>query len=281
MLKVLKSGFYASIQDKGRSGFASVGVPVSGVMDTYSSDLANSILNNPLDLAVLEITFGNCEFQFLKKTIICISGADFSAKLNGIIINLNSKIIIQPNDILSFGKMNFGARTYVAVKHGFLSEKRLKSRSYFKNITKDFIIRKNDLIAYTDFKLSLTLTNTSVKINQNHFRTPILECFKGPEFDKLNQNQRYKLLHQEFTISMDNSRMGYKLEEVLENNLPQILTSAVFPGTVQLTPSGKMIILMRDCQVTGGYPRVLQFSEESINRLGQKSTGAKIQFVIN
>ena len=45
MLKVLKSGFYCSIQDKGRSGFASVGVPVSGVMDTYSSDLANSILN--------------------------------------------------------------------------------------------------------------------------------------------------------------------------------------------------------------------------------------------
>ena len=47
-------------------------------------------------------------------------------------------------------------------------------------------------------------------------------------FDKLNQNQRYKLLNQEFTISMDNSRMGYKLQEILENNLPQILTSVVF-----------------------------------------------------
>jgi allophanate hydrolase subunit 2 len=70
------------------------------------------------------------------------------------------------------------------------------------------------------------------------------------------------------------------LNETIPNTLPSILTSAVLPGTVQLTPSGKLIILMRDCQVTGGYPRVLQVSEESINRLSQKITGDKIQFVL-
>jgi len=61
--------------------------------------------------------------------------------------------------------------------------------------------------------------------------------------------------------------MGYKLNEIVENNIPSILTSAVLPGTLQLTPSGKLIVLMRDCQVTGGYPRVLQVSEEPIHRL--------------
>ena len=74
--------------------------------------------------------------------------------------------------------------------------------------------------------------------------------------------------------------MGYKLNEVLENNISSILTSAVLPGTVQLTPSGKLIVLMRDCPVTGGYPRILQISEKGINKLSQKSTGNRFKFVL-
>ena len=66
----------------------------------------------------------------------------------------------------------------------------------------------------------------------------------------------------------------------LENNLKPIITSLVLPGTVQLTPSGKLIVLMRDCQTTGGYPRVLQLKESSIDILSQKLTGNNIHFVI-
>ena len=57
-----------------------------------------------------------------------------------------------------------------------------------------------------------------------------------------------------------------------------MLTSSVLPGTVQLTPSGKLIILMRDCGVTGGYPRILQLTETSINRLSQKTTNDTFKF---
>ena len=129
MLKVLKAGFYASIQDKGRIGFASKGVPVSGVMDSLSAKIANNILNNKESDAVLEITFGGCKLQFLTVTSICISGADFSVKINDKLIKLNSRIQIKQNDVLSFGSINFGARIYLAVKGGFQSEIILKSRS--------------------------------------------------------------------------------------------------------------------------------------------------------
>ena len=279
MLKVLKSGFYSSIQDKGRIGFGSIGVPVSGVMDSYASDLANTILDNNLEDAVLEITFGNCEFQFLKQTIICISGADFSAKLNGEFINLNTRIAIHQNDILSFGKINFGARTYLAVKGGFLSEEKLKSRSYFKNITKDFIIKKNDEIPFADCYVQFSSSKSAIKVNDSHFNTQIVECNKGPEFELLSLYQQKQLV-QIFTISKDNNRMGYRLVESIINKLPQILTSAVLLGTVQLTPSGKLIVLMRDCQVTGGYPRILQLTENAVNILAQKSTYDKFKFVL-
>ena len=72
--------------------------------------------------------------------------------------------------------------------------------------------------------------------------------------------------------------MAYQLNELLANEIEPIITSHVLPGTVQLTPSGKLIILMRDAQTTGGYPRVLQLSEDAINKLSQKYTGDHIHF---
>ena len=75
--------------------------------------------------------------------------------------------------------------------------------------------------------------------------------------------------------------MAYQLKEPLENNLDAIITSAVLPGTVQLTPSGKLIVLMRDCQTTGGYPRVLQLKESAIDVLAQKYTDNIVTFSLN
>jgi allophanate hydrolase subunit 2 len=48
--------------------------------------------------------------------------------------------------------------------------------------------------------------------------------------------------------------MGIQLTELLENKLPELPTNPVFPGTVQLTSGGKLVILLQDAQVTGGYP---------------------------
>ena len=134
------------------------------------------------------------------------------------------------------------------------------------------------IIPYSIFLGDFKTSNTSVKIDENHFNSKIITCFKGPEFFLLNKHQQEQLLTQNFSISKDNNRMGYKLEEVLENNLAQILTSSVMPGTVQLTPSGTLIVLMRDCQVTGGYPRVLQLTEASINAFAQEKSSNTFLF---
>lgn len=280
MIKVLKAGFYASIQDKGRQGFASVGVPVSGVMDTYAADLANSILDNSLESAVLEITFGGTQLQFLTDTFICISGGDFTPKINQKSILMNARIQVSKNDILSFGKINFGVRCYLAVKEGFKTDKILESRSFYQNITNSSVIQKNEILPINKIKNHLKSTNTSIKVLKHHYNTQEINCFKGPEFDLLNKDQKEQLIDKLFTISNDNNRMGYRLNETIQNNLSSILTTAVLPGTVQLTPSGKIIVLMRDCQVTGGYPRILQLTEKAINILSQKTTNNSLKFSI-
>ena len=105
-----------------------------------------------------------------------------------------------------------------------------------------------------------------------------MEVFKGPEFEYLTLEQQAQLFNNKLTISNLNNRMAYQFKEPLKNNLNPIITSQVLPGTVQLTPSGNLIVLMRDCQTTGGYPRILQLKETSINVLSQKMTGQTLQF---
>lgn len=280
MIKVISQGIYASIQDMGRYGFANVGVPPAGVMDQNSAKLANLILNNNINDALLEVALGRNSFQFLKDTVICICGADLNATLNSIELNLNHPIIVKKDSILKFGNPNYGARAYVGVKGGFLNKKVLKSRSFFKDVTKKYILKNDDEILYPQINPIDLQSFSAIKIEEKHFYNSIIEVYKGPEYVLLNETQRRQLESIEFTISKDNSRMGYKLIETIENNLESILTSAVMPGTVQLTPSGKLIVLMRDCQVTGGYPRVLQLTSNSINILAQKTTNHNFKFKI-
>lgn len=278
MVKVVKPGFYTTIQDLGRFGYQDYGVPVSGAMDHYSARFANALLNNDKNDAVLEITMTGPNLEFLCHTSICISGADMSPMLNDLSIKLNTITVVKPNDILSFGKLNQGFRGYLAVSGGFQTELKLKSRSMFKNITTKFKIETNDSLAVNESRQNETNKNAILKYNSKIFDSNCLEVFKGPEFELLSSLQQNQLFLQNFTISNLNDRMAYQLKELFKNDLKSIITSPVLPGTVQLTPSGNLIILMRDCQTTGGYPRILQLKEAALNVLSQKYSGQKIQF---
>jgi len=265
MVRVIKSGFYTTIQDLGRVGYQDYGVPISGAMDQYSAQFANALLNNDKNDAVLEITMTGPTLEFHCHASICISGADMSPKLNDSNIKLNTAIVVKPNDIVSFGKLNCGFRSYLAVYGGFQTEVKLKSRSMYKSITDKFKIEANDDLAVNESEHNESNKNAILKYNSKIFNSNSLEVFKGPEFELLTPHQQDQLTRQEFTISSLNDRMAYQLKELFKNNLKSIITSPVLPGTVQLTPSGNLIILMRDCQTTGGYPRILQLKETAIN----------------
>ena len=280
MINVLSAGFFTTVQDLGRMGFKDIGVPVSGAMDLFSATLANRILNNNDNDAVLEITFGGCKLQFLAPTVICISGADTSAVLNTNKIALHTAIQVQTDDVLEFGKPAYGIRSYLAVKGGFQTEVVLKSRSFYKEITASYLLQKGDMLPVAAMAIKESISFSSVKVTEEHLSAKYLEAYPGPEYEWLSQKQQEKLHRLQFTISNDNNRMGYRLKEPIDNTLATMLTSAVLPGTVQLTPSGTLIVLMRDCQVTGGYPRILQLTDDAIDKLAQKTTHHTFQFKI-
>ena len=273
MLKVVKAGFYTTIQDSGRFGYREYGVPVSGAMDSYSFEFANMLLGNRKGDAVLEITMVGGTFQFLKPTLIVVSGATMKLELNNHSIEQNKIIEIKENDILKFKKPTKGFRAYLAIRGGFKSKQVLGSRSQYQPVTEGNKVNSGDLIAYDDYNKDFIEQNAIVKYDDAQLFSNIVEAFPGPEFHRLTAAQKSNLINKPFQVSKYNNRMAYQLIPLVNNKLDTIITSPVMPGTVQLTPNGNLIVLMRDCQTTGGYPRVLQLTERAINTIAQKKVG--------
>lgn len=276
MLKVLKSGFFVTIQDLGRFGYRDIGVPVSGAMDAISVKKANLLLENDPNDAVMEITMTGPTLQFEEPTYICLSGAHIAATLNNQPVENYQVVKVNKGDILSYGRLDDGFRAYLAVKGGFQTEMVLGSRSQFVPVTLKKRLKDGDEVNYGEIH-SYDPIISEVKIEE-HFHKDYLEVHKGPEFSLLSDEQWAEVFSKTFTVSKENNRMAYQLSELITGHSHSMLTSGTLPGTVQFTPAGRLIILMKDGQTTGGYPRILQLSEDSICTLAQKKLGDKLTF---
>lgn len=276
MLKVIKAGFYTTVQDLGRFGYRDKGVPVSGVMDVHSCRRTNVILGNAPNCSVLEITMTGPVLEFTADTYIAFGGANFNISLNGKSVTNYKAYKIIKGDVVTYNSLIDGFRGYLAIKNGFKSDEVLGSQSYYKPITAIGNLKDNSSLAYdkiTNFD-NLDVEYKSLNIIKNN----TIKVFKGPEYEILNDSHLGQIFFKNFSVAKENNRMAFQLKETIASHNSSILTSATLPGTVQLTPAGKLIILMKDGQTTGGYPRILQLSEESIAILAQKRTADKLRF---
>ncbi|GGW32403.1 biotin-dependent carboxyltransferase family protein [Arenibacter certesii] len=278
MLKILKPGFFTTVQDCGRFGYRDKGVPVSGVMDSYAGAKVNALLENEESAAVLEITMTGPTLEFQADTFIALGGAEMTATLNNTPVSNYKVIKVKKGDVLSYGKLESGFRAYLGIKNGFTTSLLLGSRSFFFPVTERNSIKSLESLPYSpvkefapkisEMKVDADLDNASLKV------------YRGPEFEELTDRQLGELFSKEFSVAKENNRMAYQLNETIEGSNLSMLTSATLPGTVQLTPSGKLIILMKDGQTTGGYPRILQLADKSIDILAQKRSGDSIRFTL-
>jgi allophanate hydrolase subunit 2 len=188
-------------------------------------------------------------------------------------IKMYESINVKLGDTLKINNTKDGARCYLAISGGIDVKSIFGSKSSLRNISESYYLRKGD-----EIKISNNSNNKILKKNKLKFKlNRSMEVFEGPEFDLLSIKVKKMVLKNEFTIRT-NSRMAYNLEEKVQIGIKSIISSPVMPGTVQLTPSGKMIILHRDCQTTGGYPRILQLNKSSLNHLSQIKSNEKIKF---
>ena len=278
MIEVLSGGLYTSIQDIGRFGFRRNGVPLSGVMDGYSARLANRLVGNSKEEAVMEITHIGPVLHFKCKTEIAITGAGFTPTLNNFKVALNTRTYVPENSILKFGSPGYGLRAYLSVSAGFISEKKLGSYSQYHGITRKETIEKGDLLSLSPSEGVPIKITASVKVPRSHFSSESIEVFAGPDYHLLPKEIQQKIVEAKVSVSSESNRMAYLLSGWEDFSAKGIITAPVQPGTVQLTPSGQCIVLMRDAQTTGGYSRVFQLTESAINIMSQKLAGTPLQF---
>ena len=117
-------------------------------------------------------------------------------------IQLNKMILVKPNDILSFGKLNHGFRCYLAVFGGFRTETVMKSRSMNQNITKQIMLQKNDELKISNSITSNLKHHASIKFEASYIELSDIKVFKGPEFEFLTKSQQNEL----FSKFLNNSR---------------------------------------------------------------------------
>jgi len=274
--EILQPGLYSSIQDLGRYGYREFGVPTSGAMDRQAAKVANLLLKNEPDAAVIEITLQGPKMAFSGAVQIVITGAQLSPELDGGALQNNQVMQVSAGQVLSFGRRKCGYRAYLAIKGGFQTYAVLGSRSWCDGVTPHSRLEKGVKLPFLESKREPVSKFSSVKVDE-HITSGVLEAFRGPEFDLLQPSEKEALQKWHFSAAKESNRMGIQFQEKMENNLNPILTGPVLPGTVQLTPSGTLIALMRDGQTTGGYPRILQLTETGINTLAQKMPGEKLR----
>ena len=156
-IRILKQGLFDTLQDEGRYGYQHLGINPGGAMDTVAASVANILVGNELNESVIEMHFPAPVILFEKETVICITGADFTPKINKKNVPLNQPIAVVKNTELQFEQKVSGARSYLSFLHNIDLDKWLSS--YSTNLTasaggfKGRALKKGDLLDFkSDFK---------------------------------------------------------------------------------------------------------------------------------
>ncbi|OMP68100.1 5-oxoprolinase subunit C family protein [Domibacillus epiphyticus] len=300
-IKVIRPGLLASIQDLGRYGFQKYGVIVSGAMDSYALRIANLLIGNQEGEAAIEVTLMGTSLQFEEDSLIAITGGNLSPKIEGEAVPLWRPVLIKKGSILQFTASQSGCRAYVTVAGGFDIPQIMESKStYLRGGIGGFkgrSLQAGDVLPFQEktkasaplfARLKQNLKNRSFGsvewyVPAGHVMNTserVIRVIKGMEFDKFSSSSREQFFEQEFQITPQSDRMGYRLsgpELQLEQPF-ELLSEAVAEGTIQVPKDGNPIILLADRQTTGGYPRIAQISSVDLPVVAQLKPGEKIRF---
>jgi len=300
-IRVVKSGLQVTVQDLGRHGHQDLGVPVGGVMDDWSARLANLLVGNGQDAAVLEVTLHGLALLFETEHLVAVTGGGSTVRVNDEEVPIGRSILVKPWSAMRFHASPVGFRTYLSVAGGFDVPTVMGSRSTY--LTAGIgghlgrALEEGDVLTACSEKSELTKALTCRLRSSGHefsssrwtlstVAGPDLACkavrfMPGPEWAFLTEAQQKRFSTQPFVITSQSNRMGYRLRG---RPLPlwhphEMVSSAVTRGSVQLTHDGQPVLLMADAQTTGGYPRVAQVAAVDLPVCAQYRPGDRIRFV--
>jgi len=285
-IQFLRAGMQTSWQDLGRQGHQHRGVPIGGAMDRLSATIANRLVRNNDSDPLMEITLIGPTMEVTGDLQIAITGADLSPTVNGEPAPMWETISLAGQSRISFGKRRLGGRSYLAVGGKVECETWLGSVSAAtvlpERFTPDSIVSNGDLFV-GDSRPTIFRRSYPAERRPDIATSIEVKIQPGPEFEHFSTNDRNAILGSDYQIDSQSNRMGIRLIRIGPQITPpsEIISSGVIPGTIQIPNSGAPILLMRDAQTTGGYPRFGVVGPADLNAVSQMCPGDSIQFVFD
>lgn len=284
---VRKPGFLTTVQDKGRFNRQWSGLSPAGAMDLHSMRIANILISNDMDEAVLEITVTGPELEFTSNQVISITGADISPMIDGVAAKLYCALQIKKGQRLCFGSLRSGCRAYIAFSGGLDVPLLWGSRSTLLRNSIGGVegrqLKEGDFIGFR--AASATLPNMSrrmIKPESFENHGVCLRVVMGPQADRFTERGIKSFLgRQGYTITEQCNRHGYRLkgekvEHVTDGN---IVSDGIAMGAIQIPTDGQPIIMLAERQSTGGYTKIGTVITVDLPKIAQCMPGSRVCFI--
>ncbi|MBA8763212.1 biotin-dependent carboxyltransferase family protein [Staphylococcus coagulans] len=283
-IKILKPGLFTTVQDMGRYRHQFEGYSPAGVLDRPSYEILNTLLETD-NQAALEVTMIGPKIKFLRRNLMALTGAQFSATLNNEPIPHQTVIKVEKGDILDVGKVKKGMRGYIGfaeildipkVEGSYSTHTRTRIGGY-----KGRQLKENDILKTKPGFIDLSLIGRSSDYSSfNRARHLPIGIMDGPQLESFTRRTIKEIEQIEFKISESSDRMGYRLkgQSIQPFQSADIISEPVALGSVQVPKDGNPIILLNDRQTVGGYTKIGTVIDCDIVDIVQKQPGESIKF---
>jgi antagonist of KipI len=301
-LRIVRPGLLTTVQDLGRPGYQHLGVVVSGTMDALALRVANLLVGNSEGEAGLEITLLGPTIRFESEQLIALTGADLSPTLDGQPMPQHRPVLVRAGTVLAFGAARVGCRAYLAVAGGLAVPLVLGSRATYLRAALGgwhgrALLAGDELPVGQATAASQQLRRLLAPATASRAWTaarwtpgpllcprpqsvPLLRALQGREYVQFTPTSQQAFWREPFLLTPAADRMGYRLQgpALTRTTAPELLSSAVTFGTVQVPTGGQPIVLLADAQTTGGYPRLAQVITADFSALAQARPGQQLRF---
>ena len=283
-ITVLREGVNSTFQDLGRGNLYHIGLPFSGAMDKRNYLIANKLVGNKHNEAVIEFAYQGPLIKIEDGNInFAISGdVKFNLKKNGKLItgDCYKNYNLSKDDEIDIISTNNSVYGYFAVSGGFELKKNFGSFSTHvrSNVGANdgHKISKNENFFIKDFENK----NINKNLKYTNSKIEYIRILKGTNFDYFLEKSIKELTSKEFLVSKLSDRMGMRLQGPKIKNLKEtnIRSEGIIKGVIQVPADGNPIIMLSDHGTIGGYPKIAVVISADYDRLIQIPSGKKIKF---
>jgi biotin-dependent carboxylase-like uncharacterized protein len=264
-------------------------------MDTFASRVANRLVGNTDDSAVIEHTLLGDTLKFNTSATVAITGADAECRIDGKRQPLWQTLSVDAGATLTIGGMAWGVRAYLAIAGGWAVSRILGSAS--TDLVAGFggldgrALLKGDALLINQGEGTETLTIKTLSANRyrevycRDQEVVPLRVLMGPDSEHFHSRFLSALEYLQFQVSSDSNRQGITVdcknyEGPIHSDLgPDIISSFTTFGTIQVPKHGRPTVLMADRQSTGGFARLAKIIDADLPVLAQCRPGQLICFV--